>query len=355
MHRYHKRIAVSRQETGAVPPKPVASPDDDDDFDIGDIFDVFGDDDDPDSAEESAEDDEEDDDVEEDDDDDDGNGFFILNFFLNWSIYSLIDEAEFDESDEVEEAEPDADDADAFDLIADLLEDDEVTPKPTKPASTSAVPPILIQQIAEEEPEPEVIADEQADSVEEVVEQAPVRISIQKVPETTSTAPTKAPTKKQTKPTSKKVNPTKTELPLLNLQNTPALLELQAQLTSNNNNAVKLEPESPPKPIKNQKKKKQKGTVKKQSAISTNEISELESGPVEKTLLVTESPVYMIEIHKKPHSKPEVTVEGPKIMEKVHLKLPESEKNKIKPIQDTLSDDEDLEYEEEQSTMITET
>lgn len=281
--------------------------------------------------------------------------FMVINLVNN----SFIDETEFDESDEVEETEPDPDDADAFDLIADLLEDDEVTPKPTKPASTSVVPPILIQQVIEEEPEPQELADEAAESVEEVVEQAPVRISIQKVPETTTStaAPTKAPTKKQTKPTAKKVNPPKTELPLLNLQNTPALLELQAQLTSSNN-ALKIGPEieNVPKPVKNQKKKKQKGTVKKQSAISTNEISELELGNVEKTLLITESPVYMIEIHKKPHSKPEVTVEGPKIMEKVHLiKSPESEKNKTKPIHETMSEEEDVEYYEESSTMKTET
>lgn len=211
------------------------------------------------------------------------------------------------------------------DLIAELLEDDEATPKP-KPST--AAPEVA--QALDVTPNDAEIADAVDDEeIEEEVEEAlqPV-ITIQKVPEK---KPTPKPTKAAKKPkTTTTVAPEKAELPPLNLQNTSALLELQAQLTANNVKGGDLADDDKvvtPKPTKTQKKKKttQKVQVKKQAAITTNEISET---PAEKTLMEV---------------KPQVIVEDSVLMEKVPLKTPESEKLKQQQEQEYVDDKSDEE------------
>lgn len=208
--------------------------------------------------------------------------------------------------------------------MAEFLDDDEAKPKP-KP-STAA--PEIAQALDVTPNEPSDDAEE--DEEEEVLEAVKPVITIQKVPEAKPQKPTKAPKK----PKATTAAPTKAELPPLNLQNTSALLELQAQLTANNvkNGELSDEAAPQPKPTKTQKKKKtsQKGQAKKQAAIITNEISET---PAEKTLTTDTK-------------KPQEIVEESVVMEKVPLKTPESEKLKQKQQEvEYFDDDEESEKE----------
>lgn len=226
-----------------------------------------------------------------------------------------------------------------IDLLAELLDDDETTPKP-KPSTAAP----QVAQVLDETPEEQALDDE-----EEFEEDIQPQITIQKVPEPKPTPkPTKAPKKpKSTKTTT--LAPVKSDLPPLNLQNTPALLELQAQLTANNNvKGGDLSDEEDdeedeiivttptPKPTKTQKKKKtQKGQLKKQTAIETNEIGQ---SPVEKTLLNDAT---------KPQN---VIIEDSVVMEKVPLKTPESEKLKKQQQQQSVDEYVDEENEHEIET-----
>lgn len=214
------------------------------------------------------------------------------------------------------------------DLIADLLDDDETSPKP-KPSTVAP-------QALDVTPDDGELAD---DEEEEELDAVEPQITIQKVPEVKPTPkPTKAPRKPKTTTT---VAPKNSDLPPLNLQNTPALLELQAQLTANNNvkggDLSEEDTVTTPKPTKAQKKKKTppKGQLKKQTAITTNEISET---PAKKTLLGDEA------------TKPQVIVEESVVMEKVPLKTPEGEKLKQKQQQQQVVD----EYDDDESEQAVE-
>lgn len=214
------------------------------------------------------------------------------------------------------------------DLIADLLDDDETSPKP-KPSTVAP-------QALDVTPDDGELAD---DEEEEELDAVEPQITIQKVPEVKPTPkPTKAPRKPKTTTT---IAPKNSDLPPLNLQNTPALLELQAQLTANNNvkggDLSEEDTVTTPKPTKAQKKKKTppKGQLKKQTAITTNEISET---PAKKTLLGDEA------------TKPQVIVEESVVMEKVPLKTPEGEKLKQKQQQQQVVD----EYDDDESEQAVE-
>lgn len=317
----------------AQPSKPVAGTDDDDDFDLFDLFDDDGDDED--EADDSDEADDDEDAAGDDDDDDDD---------------------DTDDSDEAESEEETAadDEGDAIDLFGELLDDDEeTTPKPAKPvtaapaaaaaAQESGAAEISVVPLADEKPpkkavqtpeievtvnndEDESYDDEAADEGEEDV----VR------------KPTPKPVKSTNNAKPAQGNPL---LPLLTIQNTPALLELQQQLIGNTKNKPIVE-------TKPKKKKKTKGTVKKQAAILSNEIGEGDN--MENKIELTESPIYELKV-KKTENKPEVIVEGP-IMEKIKLVTKNDMKKKMKPLVNkepmmTKQESEELNYDEEATTL----
>jgi len=301
----------------AVAPAPAAGAgDDDEDFDI---FDFFDDDEEEGDDDESAEDDDDESAEDPADDDDDD-----------------------DESAESEEEAGD-DEPDAIDIFSDLLDDeDDATPKP-KPQSTVA--PAAAAAV---ESTPEFTAAPLKDqppkaSAPEISVQVVQDDSLEPEEESEELELVRKPTPKPAK--ANKPIDSNQLLPLLTIQNTPALLELQAQLIGNTKNkAVDTKPK---------KKKKVKGSVKKQAAILSNEIGD---GDMEKTIAMTESPMYEVKI-KKTENKPEVIVEGP-IMEKVKL-VSKPVKKVGKPVkqehrveyEENFDEDEDMADDEESTTL----
>lgn len=208
-------------------------------------------------------------------------------------------------------------------MFSDLLDDEEdATPKPkptaaaSSPVAAEAVPAaaeLSVVPVEAEKPPKKVAAPTPNVQVTVVEDET---YDEDEAEDEEARKPTPKPVK------SNKVNANQL-LPLLTIQNTPALLELQAQLIGNTKNKGILT--EPPKP---KKKKKVKGSVKKQAAILSNEIGD---GDMEKTVAITESPMYEIKV-KKTDKKPEVIVEGP-IMEKIKLVTkPVNNKKSSKPL-----------------------
>lgn len=261
---------------------------------------------DEDESAEDADDDDDDDDVGLDDADDDAD--------------------DDDESEEDEADDPDGDDDDAIDLFSELLgdDDDDVTPKPKPTAAAPAVAAVVeaATEAAAADPPKKVVVNE-PEITADVVEDEDFEDELE--PEPTKRTPARA------KP--KKPFNASPELPPLNLQNTPALLELQAQLTGSSvKNQGTFEEIPLSKPTKPSKKKKvpPKGSVKKQNAMMSNSIEEVEptEGEAEKNVVVaTESPVYTLVV-KKTDDKPEVIVEGPMVQVPTVQK---PTKKKVKP------------------------
>lgn len=257
-----------------------------------------------------------------------------LNFLLNSQLKTIIsltflddeasaeedpdddepEDADDDDDDDDDESAEDEDDDDAIDFFSELLGgDDDEKPKP-KP--TTAAPVVAaVESVAPEVVEPVVAA--AVNPPKKVVDEPEIEVEVVEDEDLTEDEPEppKIPPTRAVKP--KKPTAVKPDLPPLNLQNTPALLELQAQLTGSSvKNGGTFEEVPLAKPTKPSKKKKvQKGSLKKQNAIIANTIEEDEPfvDEAEKTApAASESPVYTLVV-KKTDEKPEVVVEGPMV------------------------------------------